>query len=175
MINYRQGIFETNSSSTHAMIVGNTVPSDFPNYLHFALGEYGWEHNILSTPEEKASYLYTAAVILRDDYEVRQTLTEMLSHVEVAVDFDMPQYEFYTYNGERHSYLTNAGIDHVGEDDQEEFVNDMLTNLGDLLCYLFSDESYVITGNDNCTDEQYDWFHEKCNPSYEHKVYYKGN
>ena len=70
MVKIRKGMFETNSSSTHTIIVTDqkTEPG---NLVDFAIGEFGWEFERLNTIDEKASYLYTMACecLCRDVYQ----------------------------------------------------------------------------------------------------------
>ena len=170
MINYRHGIFETNSSSTHAMVVTSRAPKYEPSALHFEFDDFGWEFSVLTSMAEKAAYLYTAAVNIRQDYKgVQQTLRELLPGIKLT--FEKPRYSYY---GD-YKFLENGSVDHVGTDEQLEFVNTMLTDSDALKRYLFSEESYVVTGNDNCDKEQYEWFKHKEEPDYPHTTYYKGN
>ena len=66
MINVRMGVFETNSSSTHSLVVSKKdrgYTYDFPvdeyGVLTVPFGEFGWGPDILSTPLEKLSYYIT--------------------------------------------------------------------------------------------------------------------
>ena len=60
----RNGVFETNSSSTHAVALTggfswqNILP-DKDGVIHSYLGEYGWGYDILNTSAQKLSYLLT--------------------------------------------------------------------------------------------------------------------
>ena len=43
----RKGLFETNSSSTHSIVIGNNgedVQSNLPEEVYFHGGQFGWEH-----------------------------------------------------------------------------------------------------------------------------------
>jgi hypothetical protein len=65
----RQCVFETNSSSTHSLVVrGRGRPlSDFflhiedDGYVHTSFGEFGWGYDVLYGQDEKLSYLCTMA------------------------------------------------------------------------------------------------------------------
>ena len=63
MINVRQNLFETNSSSVHAICIAKDNNYYIPKSLHFAFGEFGWETEVLTNPESLASYLYTAIYV----------------------------------------------------------------------------------------------------------------
>lgn len=57
----RYNSFETNSSSSHSLVIKNTaICPDIK--LEPKTGKYGLEYQILSTPEEKLSYLLTAYI-----------------------------------------------------------------------------------------------------------------
>ena len=53
----RKGIFETNSSSTHALVISNNDVMNIESPLVFRFGEFGWEFEEYSCPEDRASYL----------------------------------------------------------------------------------------------------------------------
>lgn len=63
----RNGVFETNSSSTHSLsVVGefkydNTLKAfiDYDNYLHISFGQFGWEQEEYHDAYEKLKYLVT--------------------------------------------------------------------------------------------------------------------
>lgn len=65
----RSGVFETNSSSTHSLVLRDkstplsdsylTVQDD--GYVHVSFGEFGWGYDVLDSQEEKLSYLCTMA------------------------------------------------------------------------------------------------------------------
>ena len=169
MIKIRYGEFETNSSSTHAMIVAADPPKNVPPFVHFSIGEFGWEHDILDTPEEKAAYLYTSALCLEEDVE--EKLAANLAIYGVNCGFDKPKWHIE----DDYKWLDNGYVDHCGEDQHADWVHTMLTEPNALVRFLFNDDSYVMTSNDNCGDEEYEWQKEMENPSYECEVYYKGN
>ena len=172
MIKVRYGEFETNSSSTHAMIVAADPPKNVPPFVHFTIGEFGWEHNILNTIAEKAAYLYTSALVLsKDEEKVNDALAANLAIYGVSCWFDKPKW----YAEDKYKWLDNGYVDHCGQDQHEEWVRRMLTDPEALVRFLFNDDSYVMTSNDNCDDEEYEWQKEMENPAYRCEVYYKGN
>ena len=76
-IKTRHGVFETNSSSTHSLTLSPTMDDmvespvlDHESAMGFVTicsGEYGWAYETFSSFHEKASYLYTDAMIGEDD------------------------------------------------------------------------------------------------------------
>lgn len=88
-------------------------------------------------------------------------ITDMLWIEGVVADFEEPEWS--------DGYCLNAGIDHAGVDDHERFVKCVLANRNRLMRYLFSEESFVLTGNDNSCDNV------DIRAEYDHEEYYKGN
>ena len=154
MIQIRHSIFETNSSSTHAICISRKpVKVAHPSRLHFSIGEYGWELDRLSTPEEKASYLYTAMLDICEAHDTDELVNQVQCEIRNAVEpagiictFEEPEFEVTPYG----SYLQVGYIDHAS--DCAKFVYAVMHDRDLLLRYLFSPDSFVGTGNDNSHD-----------------------
>ena len=72
MLQIRKNVFETNSSSTHSLVISKneraynySLPIE-DGVLTIPFGEFGWGPDILSTPIEKLSYLITDRIDLYD-------------------------------------------------------------------------------------------------------------
>jgi len=144
-LSIRRGIFETNSSSTHAMTIctKNTV-GKLPETMVAKAEQFGWEHRVLETPQEKLNYLYTALIencecIYEDDENMQKPLSDIknelcgkLFNLGCELDFN-------------DDYIDSCYIDH-GCCIDEKFLNMALENIED---YLLNENSIVITGNDN--------------------------
>lgn len=160
MLSIRKNVFETNSSSTHSICITQQRIRNLkvPKKLIFKLGEFGWEDAILNTPEEKASYLYTAICSLKDEKDrkkiINKIYTELWTYGVEAV--------FCPETSDEYGY-----IDHVYG--LEDFLSKILTNSKRMVRYLFLEESFVHTGNDN------DGTDISINVPYKHEEYYKGN
>lgn len=168
MKSIRTGVFETNSSSTHSICITKNRRCNMclPQKLYFSCGDFGWEYKTLKTPEEKASYLYSSILCIYDKETAegkKSLLWDMLGAEGVECEFETPIY----YGAS--SWCENASVDHAGTDDHSAFVERVLSNVGRLLRYLFSEESFVITGNDN------GYFDMDIAVNYPHEEYYKGN
>jgi hypothetical protein len=163
----RRGVFETNSSSTHSICL--TDRDDLlviPKVIHFGLDEFGWEHETYHDMTTKAAYLYTA--IMTNGVEgYLDNIKEILDKNGILYTFDEPKY----YKGQDYQWLENGSIDHSC-DFSDAFFNDICTNEANLLRYLFSEESFVITGNDNQDSYR---VRDDVKVSYPHREYYKGN
>lgn len=166
MIQVRQNVFETNSSSTHAICIGNDYNvKNLPKHILSYLGEYGWGEDILNSPDELLSYLLT--LINSFYYDSDENRDKALNHIfDILKKYDIEVIS----NGldESSSYVDHANMG-------EEFIEQMLDNEDFLMNYLFSPDSFVATGNDN--DDSY----KKVDKMYEDseklgmQVFYKGN
>lgn len=171
MIQVRNGLFETNSSSTHAIVIATSGIGDIDGeHVHFRLDWYGWEHDTLDGLDSRASYLYTAIMCVmcrneNEEKEIQKKISDMLGQFGVTCSFDSA--EFVRYGGS--TYIENASIDHANE--CEEFVRNMLNSEWLMIQFLFNNLSFVMTGNDNCSDNVEDM---AC-ADYEHIYYFKGN
>lgn len=118
----RRGVFETNSSSTHSICIATNRNTElaYPAKLYFRCDDFGWERDRLTSPEDKAAYLYASFLNLytRDKaQEVMAFIMETLEDVGVKCEFETPVY--HNYGGGL--YVQNAGVDHCGEDDHRRF------------------------------------------------------
>lgn len=167
----RRCVFETNSSSTHSICIATNRNTELvrPAKLCFRCDYFGWGRGRLTDPEDKAAYLYASFLNLYSReraQEVMAFIMETLDSVGVECEFETPEYRNY---GGREFYVQNADVDHCGNGDHQRFVDNTTSNKGRLLRYLFSNESFVLTGNDNSD----------CDVNicvmYPHEEYYKGN
>lgn len=179
----RKGVFETNSSSVHAICIPKTTDlivnsADLKYYngevLRFEHGEYGWERETLYDITNKASYLYEALFCVYDKdelFEAKQHISDVLSKYNVTCEFEEVDEGCWTYGTK--TYLHSSGyIDHGGE--LQKFVSTLLSDDDMLIKYLFDDDSFVMTNNDN--DDDIENFY-NCIEDYETKydIFVKGN
>lgn len=143
----RSNMFETNSSSVHAIVVN---PSDvLPEAneikdLYFELGEFGWEVKVYQTTRERASYLWTAICrncTEEERYRWCAYLDEVVNskYPDVKLDFQQPKDDDFYY------------VDHVS--DLDEWLRDFRDNPEHILIFLFGEHSEIRTGNDNGYDD----------------------
>lgn len=159
MIQIRQGVFETNSSSTHAISVVRHVNEQYeiPESIHFGLtGQYGWENNVYHNVSDKANYLWIATCSQYSSLDDEATLirikadvTKILNDYGVKhVSFEDADYITSKYNSEQPPYLDIDGyIDH--HSDLYGWIDEMIEDPELLIGYLFHPHSYIHTGNDN--------------------------
>ena len=144
-VQIRKGVFETNSSSVHSIVIyKNASNLQIPSSLQFSLGEFGWEINVLTTPYEKAEYLYTALYCTNPESKYIDFIRNTLAEKNCTAEFESLE------NVSKWSY-----IDHSEE--LWKFIDSVMSSKDALLSYLFSDKSVVYTYNDNLDHEDL-WF-----------------
>ena len=169
----RQGVFETNSSSTHSICIAKDTELTIPKSLHFKFGEFGWEHNTLQSIEEKGTYLYTGLIANDRNVDINN-IVQLLKDKGIDVTVEEPIYEKRSYtssDGNLVEYVIGKNIGYVDHSsDMGDFLNAVCEDESKLMSYLFSDLSFIITGNDNDDEDGVE-----INVSYPHDKYYKGN
>ena len=136
----RENIFETNSSSTHSLVIYTKDKVQLPDKLRLDFGEFGWGYYIYNDTHSKASYLITLI------YSMENVLKEeCLKKFESILDSNGIQYTL-PYEDSQDTY-GNGYVDH--SDEAYEWVIYLLNNEDKLFDFLFSNKSYVSTGNDN--------------------------
>lgn len=135
----RNGVFETNSSSVHAIVINRqNMAVNNGSIVVVEPGDYGWEFEEYRTPSQKLNYLWTAIVDNKENLESwKEYLREALGLSNGVVFVDEPK-----------DSLADT-VDHAEE------LKDLLKKLRkdpDLLMKFIFGDSYIVTGNDN-TDE----------------------
>lgn len=135
----RRNVFETNSSSTHSLcITKNTLLDDLRTHVDFKLMDFGWEFEVYNDVDSKAAYLYTA-LCNNEEHDLILMIADTLTKHGISYTFENP--EDTRYGGYK------AYIDHYNE--LEEQFNKLCSDENMLLRFLFSSESFILTGNDN--------------------------
>ena len=181
MIKIRQNVFETNSSSTHAICIFTNNPS-VPERVDIKVGAFGWDRVDLTDPEEQLSYLYTYLTyqVYGETYDARNPekikkakkeigviqndLYDRLSKLGCNAVFESVEETLNCYEN------FDAYIDH-DEDMDTGFVKFVINHLDDYL----SNDSVIMLGNDNNSHyifEKADKLKEKVHNM---KVFTKGN
>lgn len=150
----RRGIYETNSSSTHAICITKDNTYNLENHIDFCVGEYGWEYEEYSDTYNKASYLITAILSFEKRY-ADEKLEQLKSILDsYGITYTLPELKIQSskWNGKIYYYYDIDGyIDHSGN--LKRLLDELLADKDKLFKYLFGD-SIIITGNDN--DDEYD-------------------
>ena len=168
----RQGVFETNSSSTHSICIAKDAELSIPKSVNFKFGEFGWECDTLQSIQKKADYLYTG-LIANDRQEDVDKIVQFLENKGIEVSVEEPIYETRSYtdsDGKLVEYKSGGNIGYVDHSyELGEFLDAVCEDENKLMRYLFSELSFIITGNDNDDEDV------EINVSYPHDEYYKGN
>ncbi len=144
----RYGVYETNSSSTHAICIAKDGYK-LEKHIDFHVGEYGWEFEEYEDTDSKASYLFTAILFFEKEYadEKMSQLKNILDDNNITYTFPELQTKSYQNDGKNEYYYDIDGyIDHCGE--LKPLLDDLLSDSDKLFRFLFG-ESLLITGNDN--------------------------
>lgn len=162
IVQIRKSVFETNSSSTHSICISKQKPARIPDIIHFGIGKFGWQWQTLYG-QEKADYLYTMILEQSNHRESMQKLVRLLDKIGVQYQFEEPVFGKIG----KFEFLENGYVDHAAEG--TDFVNAVLHSQSRLERYLFSDGSFVKTGNDNNDGTV------EIDVNYPHEEYYKWN
>lgn len=145
----RMNVWETNSSSTHAICIAKDREYVLPPYtLTFGHGEFGWEND---TEYDTAAYLHE---MIHEIYyndkekqdEVKNQIAETLNLY--GIDSEWEEDKFYEWSDGFTTY-DSGNIDHGSA--CKELLDLLLADDEMLMTFLFGD-SFVITGNDNGYD-----------------------
>lgn len=176
----RKSVFETNSSSTHAICIAKKNIENYPESLTFKIGHFGWEKAYYCFPEEKASYLYSALAeyYLYDDGAGKKNFVNKIEEInkilnKKGIDCTFEHLDDLYKDGYEALWRFDGGIDHVYE--LADFIEDVTNTESKLLRYLFSYDSIVITGNDNGENTYVDEHTVNSYVNNPVEVYYKGN
>ena len=180
----RTGLFETNSSSTHALTickefaedlqnnrVMDTIPIADDGTITLTGGEFGWEIETYSSAETKANYLIQACVV--DEYVPDGRYFNYVFNREATLENAKTLLEVIKeYTGCKEviideSIITRGYIDHS---ELPYFIHDKEK----LFNFLFNKRSKIYTSNDNGGTGLKDMYRSETTiPSTE--IWYKGN
>ena len=168
----RKNIFETNSSSTHSIVVGNNgedIYAGLPEKQEFRGGEFGWEHRLYTDTQTKADYLFTSLIYTDTPLEYIERIKEILAKWNIETEFDEIEEKkcsdgsVYYEVADKFCYVDQG-------DENQDLVKELCEDEAKLMNYLFSDGSYVETSNDN---DEYETL--GTDPKNVLLDYYKGN
>lgn len=131
----REGMFETNSSSTHSISISERCNLDQMLYpdsegtLVIRAAEFGWEEETYNDAYTKASYLVTYLNYNNDNEKFLR---------EVIGDFCKCNVEFICEGG----YIDHQSFDYI------DFVG-ILSSKENILNFIFNSDSVLNTDNDN--------------------------
>ncbi len=139
----RKNLFETNSSSVHAIVVNTSgkvrVPRDLPEIICFSESDlnFGWESATYNDWSSKLAYLYSA------------TITDSLKDLRPLLLRYAEEVGIHILTAEEHAEEW-CGIDHSEELGD---IREILKDLDSFKQFVFCSGSFVTTGNDNDEDD----------------------
>lgn len=154
----RKGVFETNSSSIHTLVISHSDHIVIPEEIYFDFGEYGWGYDELYSPQDRANYLYTYICSEYDDnydwYEEHgyshpdKSRTDVLKHLEnILHEIGVKNCIFRKPRNEKYSFDCGC-IDHSRE--LYSFFEPMLDgDIEALKNWLFNNDNFIILDSDN--------------------------
>lgn len=149
MITIRNNVFETNSSSTHTITISsdNYIDKNLhyrDNVINIYFGEFGWEVEKYTDFYSRASYAIT---LCKYDENKFNQVVDMISSY-----FDGLKVLVIQTNGVSIESYDELDIDFAGYVDHQswdESHDEIFTSSESLYDFLFSDNSYFNTDNDN--------------------------
>lgn len=144
----RNGTFETNSSSTHAIAIVKNNSYKVPKNVNFNFGEFGWEYAVYKETSDKASYLYTMIQYFDGEYVADfdkkdgyiSKMKEYLDEEGITYKFEEPTVSDYGWS--EHGYVDHGAYN-------PDIIENILKDKETFFRFLFDERSYVSTGNDN--------------------------
>ena len=115
MIQIRNSVFETNSSSTHSIAIPRSC--DNVNYISFHIGEFGWEW----AEVDPADYFYTAIYETSGSEDEVKEKIEKLKNIldERGIKYRFGEVKYHIWHGDRtnkdYLSLDYGYIDHGNE------------------------------------------------------------
>lgn len=151
----RRSVFETNSSSVHTLsIIKNPEHLEIPEQVTIDTSAYfGWGRELFTDLNSKLSYIWLAIddfwyfrdipyeETLKKREELHDTFKQKLLECGVK-EINVIDSDSVTFNG----------IDHG--DEAEEFIEAIFSDMDLFKNFLFDNESYIYTTNDN--EDDYD-------------------
>jgi hypothetical protein len=145
----RQGVFETNSSSTHSIsivtadlnsVMDTIIPDEDGNII-LSGGDFGWEQATYHDAETKANYMLVYAMDWSGDKkdEFLERLKEVIIEQTGCNDV--------IFKGNSSDYYEFGYIDHQSAEDHDYHY--IFYDKEELRQFIFNGASYLETDNDN--------------------------
>lgn len=150
----RYNMFETNSSSVHALVMSKKKIKDYSElpklYIHH--GNYGWNNDTYHTPDDIISYLCQAIWDMNYEWYSSDD-NNNTAKARVAIQkFLEPLYEMgieYEFENDywKYSQWSKGYVDHA--DSLSELIETFTKKPDKLVRFVFGEQSMIVTGNDN--------------------------
>ena len=146
----RQGVFETNSSSTHSLTISGKDKFIYPNFIPtIEFGEYGWEQETYSDFTDKISYVITMLATINgiQKFEDFLELKEFIWLKEAVNQHCGQELKIKAIDDK---YNPLGYVDHQSNDVLDEFLSqDELDFKVKVLDFIFNEKYGFKTDNDN--------------------------
>jgi len=150
----RTSVFETNSSSTHSVTIGDgefIIPKDIKGEFTVCSGDYGWIQESYSRFFDKVSYAFTFAVNYSTEEDLdllNETLKKNLKGVELVYEDSEGNQYYYEALVE---LLKNDEFPDFGYIDHQSIykASEIFASERNLENFLFCQDSSFETDNDN--------------------------
>lgn len=165
----RRGVFETNSSSTHALCICENdevdfakIKQDYENVIITIDGdEFGWNFDVHFDVQTKLNYMFTMITACCNNEDAALTLMNKMKTLLESIGVTI-QYRFDTVITKQMTTFLNCyytefhdknGCKFKGYvDHPNETILDLLDDKDMFFKFLFGKESMLVTGNDNYED-----------------------
>ena len=149
-VQVRNGVFETNSSSTHAVSICafNINKHEIPETVVFETGDFGWEVNDYNDVNTKASYLWTAVVSEYQYLDEEEDLIRIkAAFTKILNDAGVKNVYFKDADYKTSDYVNRPYLDIDGYIDHDSIVYDIYELKdevdNDYINFIFNPENYV--------------------------------
>ena len=161
----RPGIFETNSSSTHAIVVPHNVNEENYSIYDSLEHDYGFgreECRLVDDWDEKLAYVYLILkdyesynenrihkITLKDIEEFKQTVNDIFNDFFKKKDnccYYVKPDEVFKFVDK--GFYASCFVDHVEDFDENGFLDLILNDKEFLKRFLFNRDSYITVGGD---------------------------
>lgn len=161
----RPGVFETNSSSTHAIVVPHNVNEENYSIYDSLSHDYGFgreECRLVDDWDEKLAYVYLILkdyesynenrvhkITLKDIEEFKQTVNDIFNDFFKKEDncyYYVKPDEVFKFVDK--GFYASCFVDHVEDFDENGFLDLVLNDKEFLKRFLFNRDSYITVGGD---------------------------
>ena len=146
----RQGVFETNSSSTHSVTIHGSDRFVYPKYIPtIEFGEFGWEQNLYPDYTDKLSYVITMLATKNGVDTLEDFLKlEEFRWLKEAVESHCGR--VLEVKAQESDWSPLGYVDHQSNDVLDDFlVSDELEFKVKVLDFVFNEKYAFETDNDN--------------------------
>jgi hypothetical protein len=146
----RQGVFETNSSSTHSVTIYGSDKYVCPKYIPpIEFGEYGWEQNLYTDYTDKLSYVITM-LATKNDINTFEDFLKLKEFRWLKEAIESHCGQVLEVRPQNSDWSSLGHVDHQSDEVLDDFlVPDELEFKVKVLDFVFNEKYAFETDNDN--------------------------